>query len=165
MDNWIIPQKYRVKSRPEWMGAVIDYLRIPQGWSMFSPEAPRDDGTVVVDAVLEDGRHIDPLTRLPPDFEPGLHGPWYQDQQWCDIFLRMKWHDSAHLYPFFREYLATLDRYANWPFSKIQYFDVYWVNNEAPPPRSTTPFGTKSTFLFSGGTRPPNAAPPRTIGH
>ena len=28
---------------------------------MFAPEAPKEDFTVIVDAVTKDGRHVDPL--------------------------------------------------------------------------------------------------------
>jgi predicted DCC family thiol-disulfide oxidoreductase YuxK len=153
-DNWAIPERYRVKSRPEFMRQIVEYLRLPQGWSMFSPEAPRDDGTIVIDAVLSDGRHIDPRKQRPPDFEAAFHGPWYDDQQWCDWDLRMRWDSSRHMYPYFRDYIARLDRLPSWKQNAtIQSFDVYWVNNAAPSPGSTTPYDVKRQLLFSGGRR------------
>jgi hypothetical protein len=153
-DNWIIPEKYRVKQRPELMRQIVEYLRLPQGWSMFSPEAPRDDGTIVIDAVLSDGRHIDPRKQRPPDFDAAFHGPWYDDQQWCDWDLRMRWDSSRHLYPYFREYIARLDRLSSWKQNAtIRYFDVYWVNNAAPARGSTKPYDVTRQLLFSGGAR------------
>lgn len=154
-DNWAIPDAYRVKHRPEFMRDVVNYLRLPQGWSMFSPEAPKDDGTVVIDAVLSDGRHIDPRKQAPPDFDAAFHGPWFDDQQWCDWDLRMKFDGNRHLYPFFRDYIARLDRLNIWKQrASIRYFDVYWVNNAAPPPGSTQPYGITRQLLFSGGVKP-----------
>jgi hypothetical protein len=151
-DNWIIPERYRVKSRPEFMREIIEYLRLPQGWSMFSPEAPKDDGTIVIDAVLSDGRHIDPRKQRPPDFEAAFHGPWWDDQQWCDWDLRMRWDASRHIYPYFRDYIARLDQMDSWKESaRIERFDVFWVGNAAPPPGSTRPFDVKRQLLFSGG--------------
>lgn len=154
-DNWVIPEPYRVKHRPEPMRQAVDYLRLPQGWSMFSPEAPRDDGTIVVDALLTDGRHIDPRKQLPPDFDAALHGPWFDDQQWCDWDLRMKFDSSHHFYGYFREYIARLDQLDGWrQGAGIKYFEVYWVNNSAPAPGSTIPYNIQKQLLFTGGVRP-----------
>jgi hypothetical protein len=155
MDNWVIPEPYRVKRRPELMREIVEYLRIPQGWSMFSPEAPRDDGTLVIDAILSDGRHIDPRKQAPPDFEAAHHGPWFDDQQWCDWDLRMKFDGNRHLHPYFRDYIARLDRLSSWKQkASIRSFEVYWVNNAAPPPGSTAPYGISRQLLFLGGTKP-----------
>jgi hypothetical protein len=154
-DNWVIPDLYRVKRRPDFMREMVEYLRMPQGWSMFSPEAPRDDGTLVIDAVLSDGRHLDPRKQAPPDFEAAYHGPWFDDQQWCDWDLRMKFDGNRHLHPYFRDYIARLDRLHSWKQkATIRSFDVYWVNNQAPPPGSTQPYNLTRQLLFSWGTKP-----------
>ena len=58
--NHAIPRALRVASRP-WLRSYKTYLRANQAWSMFAPEAPTEDGTMVVDAVTFGGRHIDPL--------------------------------------------------------------------------------------------------------
>jgi hypothetical protein len=154
-DNWAIPDPYRLKRRPEFMREIIEYLRLPQGWSMFSPDAPRDDGTLVVDAVLSDGRHLDPRKQAPPDFDAAFHGPWFDDQQWCDWDLRMKFDGNRHLYPYFRDYIARLDHLSSWRQSaSIRYFDVYWVSNAAPSPGSVQPYNLTRQLLFSGGVKP-----------
>jgi hypothetical protein len=154
-DNWIIPVAYRVKNRPQLQQEIVNYLRLPQGWSMFSPDAPKDDGTLVIDALLSDGRHLDPRTQLPPDFDAAFHGPWYDDQQWCDWNLRMKWDANRHLHAYFREYIAHLDQLDSWRQpAAIKYFEVYWVSNGSPPPGSVTPYGVKKTLLFTSGVEP-----------
>jgi hypothetical protein len=154
-DNWAIPDRYRLRNRPEVERQIVEYLRVPQGWSMFSPDAPKEDGTITIDAVLSDGRHIDPRKQRPPDFEPAFHGPWFDDQQWCDWDLRMRFDGNRHLHPHFRDYIARLDTHGSWKQrATIQYFDVYWVNNAAPPPGSTQPYNITKQFLFSGGIRP-----------
>ena len=154
-DNWAIPDRYRLKNRPEAQRQVVEYLRVPQGWSMFSPDAPKEDGTIIIDAVLSDGTHIDPRKQRPPDFEPALHGPWFDDQQWCDWDLRMRFDGNRHLHPYFRDYIARLDKLPSWKQNAtIRYFDAYWVNNAAPPPGSTRPYNITKQLLFSGGIRP-----------
>jgi predicted DCC family thiol-disulfide oxidoreductase YuxK len=155
VDNWAIPDRYRVKRRPELQRQLVEYLRVPQGWSMFSPDAPKEDGTITIDAVLSDGTHIDPRKQRPPDFEPALHGPWFDDQQWCDWDLRMRFDGNRHLHPHFRDYIARLDKFRSWKQrATIVYFDVYWVNNAAPPPGSTLPYNITKQLLFSGGIHP-----------
>jgi hypothetical protein len=155
VDNWAIPDRYRIKNRPELQRQIVEYLRVPQGWSMFSPDAPREDGTVIIDAVLSDGSHIDPRKQRPPDFEAAFHGPWFDDQQWCDWDLRMHFDGNRHLHPYFRDYIARLDKFGSWKQrATISYFDVYWVNNAAPPPGSTRPYNITKQLLFSGGIHP-----------
>jgi len=150
-DNWAIPDRYRIKQRPDWVRGLVDVLRIPQGWSMFSPDAPREDGTIVIDALLSDGRHLDPRKQAPPDFEAALHGPWFDDQQWCDWDLRMSFDGNRFLYPHFRDYIARLDQLQGWAAdATIRSFDVYWVSNASPPPGSTVPYNIRRKLLFSG---------------
>ncbi|HKQ71695.1 MAG TPA: hypothetical protein VJT73_20270 [Polyangiaceae bacterium] len=154
-DNWAIPDSIRLRHRPEFMRQIVEYLRLPQGWSMFSPDAPKDDGTIVIDALLSDGRHIDPRKQLPPDFDAAFHGPWFDDQQWCDWDLRMKFEGNKFLYPNFRDYIARLDRLSTWrQHATIESFEVYWVNNAAPPPGSTMPYAVQRHLLFSSSKRP-----------
>jgi hypothetical protein len=155
VDNWAIPDRYRIKNRPEFQREIVEYLRVPQGWSMFSPDAPRDDGTVVIDAVLSDGTHIDPRKQRPPDFEAAFNGPWFDDQQWCDWDLRMRFDGNRRLHPYFRDYIFRLDKFRSWKQkAKIVSFEAYWVNNAAPPPGSTRPYNITKQLLFTSGNRP-----------
>ena len=69
------------------------YPHIFEGWSLFSPEAPLSDETVVVDAVTRDGRHVDPynevgsrVSSLPVEGVPVRLG---HDSFWCDYTLRI----------------------------------------------------------------------------
>ena len=62
--NPSIPRALRFEHRPEWMVAAVMYPHIFEGWSLFSPEAPLSDETVVVDAVTRDGRHVDPYNEV-----------------------------------------------------------------------------------------------------
>ena len=64
MANPSVPRALRFEHRPEWMVAAVMYPHIFEGWSLFSPEAPLSDETVVVDAVTRDGRHVDPYNEV-----------------------------------------------------------------------------------------------------
>jgi hypothetical protein len=135
MENWGLPPALKIKSRPQWMTGIIEYLTIPQGWSMFAPEPPRDDARLVVDATLTDGTHLDLLTGAPPDFEPWKHGPWWMDQHWCEFHSRMKgW--GQH-WRNFRDFLVRTPIREDWRQDLgIQDFEVYFVANKSPPPGS-----------------------------
>lgn len=58
--------------QPGWSRMVTDYLQLHQGWGMFAPEAPTEDFNVVVDAVTEDGRHVDLFNEAA---SPGARAP------------------------------------------------------------------------------------------
>ena len=80
--NPSVPRALRFEHRPEWMVAAVMYPHIFEGWSLFSPEAPLSDETVVVDAVTRDGRHVDPynevgsrVSSLPVEGVPGAPRP------------------------------------------------------------------------------------------
>ncbi len=58
--NLAMPQALVWHGRPEWMAEAVMYPRLYENWGMFSPDGPRFDEMMVVDAVTEDGRHVDP---------------------------------------------------------------------------------------------------------
>ena len=91
--NPAVPRALRFERRPEWMVAAVMYPHLFESWSLFSPEAPLSDETVVVDAVTRDGRHVDPynevgsrVAALPVDDVPVRLG---HDSFWCDYTLRI----------------------------------------------------------------------------
>ena len=99
--NPSVPRALRFERRPEWMVAAVMYPHIFEGWSLFSPEAPLSDETVVVDAVTRDGRHVDPynevgsrVSSLPVEGVPVRLG---HDSFWCDYTLRIP--DAAPVPP------------------------------------------------------------------
>lgn len=131
--NAAVPVSWRPQSVPEVLSAPINYLQIPQPWRMFSPEAPRDDMLIVVDATLSDGTHLDPWTGQPPDFEAPLHGPWYMDQHWCEIHGRMPvW---GEYWRNIKDYIFRIPQLEHWaPGKRIVSFTMYVVTAKAPPP-------------------------------
>lgn len=147
MENWGVPPQLKPASRPEWMTAVIEYLQIPQGWSMFAPDAPTSDSKLVVDATLADGTHLDVLTGEPPDFEAPLHGPYGYNQHWCEIHARMPgW---RHHWRNFRDYLHRRPQLLDWPPEKqVVSLEVWRVFSDSPPPGSTTVLNLRRERLF-----------------
>jgi hypothetical protein len=156
VENWGLPKALRVKDRPAWVVDAIRFLRLNQGWSMFAPEAPRDDMWVVVDAVTEDGRHIDPynmvasrvadpsLRQIPPRLGQNYH--------WCDYTVRIDRIGGQ------RRALA------DWIFAhhertgieadRIASFTVYIVRHDSPAPGEAGPSNVRAEKFLSRARRP-----------
>lgn len=118
----------------EWLDAPVEYLRTFQNWSMFGPDAPKTDGTIVVDAVTASGRHVDPFTNAPPDFDAPLRGPWFQRQALCDYFRNIARDENKRYHPELGAYLLGWhEREGRGVDERILSYEVYWVGNDAPP--------------------------------
>jgi hypothetical protein len=148
--NAAVPKPFRIENRPEWMSEILYYLRIYQTWGMFSADPPLDSGTVVVDATLADGSHIDPLTGKSPDFEAPFHGPWLQGHDWSEFIFYYPWDRHRQYRDGLRDYVARQDEDQDWPPEKrIKSFALYWVSAMSPPPGSTVPHDLKRELLLT----------------
>jgi hypothetical protein len=147
VESWGVPAAWKPASRPVFLTAVIDYLQVFQGWSMFAPDVPRSDGKLVIDATLADGTHIDPLTEQPPDFDAPLHAPWGLNQHWGEVEARMRgWPEHWRN---FKEFIFRLPRIKGWPPNKnIVRFDVWFVSETAPEPGIYVPQNIQREKLF-----------------
>jgi predicted DCC family thiol-disulfide oxidoreductase YuxK len=61
--NSSVPKALRVKQIPE-LRAVMDYVRLYQGWRMFAPEAPPADVHISVEATTVSGQLVDPYNQV-----------------------------------------------------------------------------------------------------
>jgi len=137
-DNNFVSRRVRVH-RPVWVVDMVNTFRLLEGWGMFAPEPPYDDGHVVVDARTKDGRKLDPFTGTTPDFDPYTRTGWGHEQFWCDYNnrIRFDWHvpNRQHL----REYLRHWHEYYGKPEDELVSFDVWWENDKSPPPGQERP--------------------------
>ncbi|HEX2874266.1 MAG TPA: hypothetical protein VHP33_23590 [Polyangiaceae bacterium] len=129
--NRAIPKQLKVDPGP-WIDGYKPYLRGFQGWSMFAPDAPREDGTMVVDAVTADGRHLDPFTGLAPDFEGVRSGLTPHSIALSDYFFAMKDSRNARYRTDLARYLRSLPRAK--PGDRLRSAEFWWVSY-VPPPR------------------------------
>jgi hypothetical protein len=140
------------REQPLIVHAIVDYLQLNQGWSMFAPDAPRTDEWVVVDAVTESGRHIDPYNlRASMIADPKLRTiPSRLDQNvyFCDYTLRIP--DEEEFHEAFHDWILDHGRRAHAPDEKIVRFDAYIIENDSPPLGQSQPTGTKSHVFLSG---------------
>jgi hypothetical protein len=136
VDNSAVPSWLRLPP-PEPLASLIAYPRLLQGWRMFSPDAPQDDGILVVDALTADGRHIDPFTEQPPNFEGASRGPVLQGAPLCDYLFEIHF---EHNEPFRQELGRFLDGWHTHGNRRAQdhlvSYEVWWVNHASPAPGS-----------------------------
>ena len=137
--------------------AMNDYPRLIQAWNMFSPDAPTDDGILVVDAVTASGRHVDPFTGQPPDFERVHHGPVAHSAAIGDYVSNVRSDSNKRYRPDFERYVL------DWvppgeprgdgetgAKDRVVSFDAYWVSHDSPVPGSLTPTNLRKELSFSG---------------
>jgi hypothetical protein len=134
VENHSVPQSLKPARRPLWVIALVDYPRIFQGWGMFAPEPPYDDGRIVVDGRTIDGRKLDPLTGKGPDFDPYTPTGWGHNQFWCDYHNRIRFPQHVGNRQHLREYLLNVHRFGGRPQDRLVAFDVWWVHDNSPPP-------------------------------
>jgi len=131
--NPFMNRRMRIQ-RPEWMTQIIGYTRMLEGWGMFAPEPPYDDGRLVVDGRTVDGRKLDPFTGEEPVFDPESPRGWGHDQLWCDYSNHIRWQHNAGRRQFVRNYLINQHHYTGRPQDQLVAFDVWWIQDKSPKP-------------------------------
>ena len=134
MENRAIPKSMKLKERPDWMTAVVMYPRMFQGWSMFAPGPPDVDGRVVVDARTVDGRKIDPLTGLEPNWELNPKGGFRMNQIWGDFHRRIAERRFSAYHQGFKDYLLRYHERTGNKNDRIVALEVWMVSERIPPP-------------------------------
>ncbi|WP_437928188.1 HTTM domain-containing protein [Sorangium sp. So ce291] len=148
VELWVIKNRWKVP-HPEETRVLAQKLRFLQGWFMFSPNPVMDDGTLVVDAVTVDGRHIDPFTGKPPNFDL-LHAKSFgYTQIWCDYFARIKLPANTTYRDAMKEYMYRYPERTGRPEDALVSGDVYWVKDWNPKWGSTESYGEEREKLFS----------------
>lgn len=132
-DNGYVHRYFRVK-RPEWVVSIVNTFRLLEGWGMFAPEPPYDDGHIVVDGRTKDGRKLDPFTLAEPDFDPYTATGWGHEQFWCDYNNRIRFPGHAGNRQHLKDYLLKWHEYKDRPQDQLVAFDVWWVSDKSPPP-------------------------------
>jgi hypothetical protein len=134
IENRAVPKWLKPEKRPEWMTAVVVYPRMFQGWSMFAPSPPSDDGRVVVDGVTKDGRKLDPLTGQAPSFEVQPKGGFRMNQIWGDWHRRIGEQRFEGYLDGVREMIKNYHLVTGEKQNELRSFEVWFVNERIPPP-------------------------------
>jgi predicted DCC family thiol-disulfide oxidoreductase YuxK len=152
LDNEWARRNLPQPQQPVVMQVVMDRLRLYQGWRMFAPEPPYEDGRLVVDARTQDGRKVDPFTGVEPDFDPETRVGWGHSQLWCDYHLKMYLARYAANRQHLKDYLQNWHLRTGRPQDRLLAFDVWWVSDKSPGPGETHGKPQQPVQLVSFGT-------------
>lgn len=117
---------------------------------MFAPEAPTRDSLMVVDAITVDGRHVDPINALASRHgsTPVTRIPEYldQDDTWCDFMVTVV--DRDEYYGTLADFIRAYPRRTRNSRDRIESFEVWFLEDESPPPGETEPRNPTRRLLF-----------------
>ncbi|XYH97345.1 hypothetical protein ACMHYB_57905 [Sorangium sp. So ce1128] len=151
-------------TQPKFVQATIVYPRLLQGWGMFAPNPITEDGSISVDAITIDGRHIDPFTGHPPDLDLSDARGLGLGQIRQDYFNRIRLdRNKPFRRPGLQDYLLRYAERTGRPEDEIVAFDVYWVRDQCPRPGESAPYKNEAVPILSyrkPGYRPRPGLPP-----
>jgi predicted DCC family thiol-disulfide oxidoreductase YuxK len=154
IENRAVPEKLKPHNRPEWMTAVVVYPRLFQGWSMFAPGPPTEDGRIVVEGRTVDGRKLDPLTGQTPTYEVQPKGGFRMNQIWGDFHRRIgEPRFSAYLQGV-RDFLLNHHELTERPADRLVAFEIWYVSEQIPPPGRPKPPPSRRKLLTHGTVTP-----------
>jgi hypothetical protein len=161
-ENKCFPPQFRPRM-PSYMQATVGYPRMFQGWGMFAANPITDDGSISIDAITIDGRHIDPFTGQPPDLDLSDARGLGLNQIWQDYFNRIRVERNKVYRQGLRDYLVHWHEETGNPNDELVAFDVYWLRDQCPRPGETKPWGHEKIALLTyrkPGYRPAPGLPP-----
>jgi hypothetical protein len=148
-DNRALRHFVQVQQPPPF-GTFIAYSRMIQSWNMFAPDAPREDGMLVLDAVMQSGEHIDPFTGRAPDFELGVFHPVPESVMQCDYFFAMRVGNERYRGQLTNYLMRWHTLHGRPDRQRIVKFDVWWTTHSSPEMGSTKPGEVRREIIFSG---------------
>lgn len=151
LDNDWARRRVKNVEQPLALQMVVDRLRLYQGWRMFAPEPPYEDGRLVVDGRTQDGRKIDPFTGVEPEFDPETSVGWGHSQLWCDYHLKMYLARYAANRQHMKDYLLSYHERTGRSQDRLVAFDVWWVHDKSPAPGEQHGKPQKPVLLASVG--------------
>jgi len=145
---WCINRRWKIP-QPEPLRILAHKMRYLQGWFMFSPNPVTEDGTIVVDAVTVDGRHVDPFTGKEPFFDLINVKSLRLTQIWCDYFNRIQLPANMGYREAMKEYMYRLPERTGRADDAIVSGEVYWVKALSPRWNEVHKYGLEKNKLFS----------------
>jgi hypothetical protein len=151
VENPAMPARLR-SIQPHWAHVVVNGLQLLEGWTMFAPEPPMGDRTVIVDAVTSDGRHVDPLNeaargRDRPPFTAATIPAGLGYNVFFGTYLdRISDFDAYHRA--LMEWIVRYPERTGRPRDALASFEVLLVENDSPAPGALVSSNPRATTLF-----------------
>ncbi len=147
-ENKSIPKPLKHK-QPKAIQLTLQYLRLYQGWGMFSPNPIQHDGTVAFDALTIDGRRIDPFTGRPPDLYLSDAEGLGLSQIQQDYYNRIRLDHNKAFRIALERHLQHWHEFTGNPNDELVGFDMYWLRDHNPKPHHTKPYEHEKICLHS----------------
>jgi hypothetical protein len=148
--------------RPAFVRLGAYNLRMMEGWSMFAPEPLLTDGALVVDAVTIDGRHVDPFTGRPPNFDLAHAKSLRYGQFYCDYAKRVP--DNPPLERALKAWVLRYPERTGRAEDAVVGGAVHWVHDKNPVEDEPESHGLEDKTLFSLDPNVPEPAGPAPRG-
>jgi hypothetical protein len=122
-----------------------------------------DDGTIIVDAVTVDGRHVDPFWAQAPNYDLQHVRSYRYNQIWSDYFNRMHLPGNSAYRDAMVDYMRRLPERTGNPNDRLVSGEVYWLSDMNPKWGTRESWNEQKDLLFTfaaqGGAKPPPPKP------
>jgi len=150
VENPAMPARLRLP-QPTLARALVHYLQLFQGWTMFAPYPPKIDYALSVDAVTADGRHVDPFNE---EFRSGRSPPrdGIPVSLGYDVFANRyveRIADSPAYHTAFGEWILRYPERTGRTADRIVTFTVRALEDHSPAPGRTLPTQPRSYVVFA----------------
>ena len=137
---------------PQWVNPVGYALELQQYWPMFAPTPTKDDGWMIMEAVLADGSRVDLLREgRPVRFEkPALLSAEFRDTKWQKIIVNLWRSPYQDMRSLFTNHMAFEWNGAHPAKQQIRTWTL-WFMLEDTPPEGVNSVVKKIELLRAGG--------------
>jgi uncharacterized membrane protein YphA (DoxX/SURF4 family) len=151
VENAAMPAVFRAV-QPHWAHVTVNGLQLLQGWSMFGPEPPAGDRTIVVDALTVDGRHVDPLNEAARGrSKPRFTEATIPDGLGYNVFFGTyvdRIADAPAYHVALMEWILRYPERTGRTQDTLTSFTVSLVENDSPPPGKLVVTNPRTRVLF-----------------
>ncbi len=152
VENPAMPAAFR-SVQPHWAHVIVNELQLLQGWSMFGPEPPAGDRTIVVDALTADGRRVDPLNEAARGRDkPRFSEATIPDGLGYNVFFGTYVDRISEVPVYHQALLEWILRYPDRTGRRqdaLTSFTVSLVENDSPPPGKLVVTNPRARVLFT----------------
>ena len=143
----------RTVKRVDWISRIT---RLDQGWSIFAPAPPRDDGWHVIQGKLQDGTEVDLLNNKKANVswdKPTLkqRNQLYPNMQWRSYYINLSRSIGQKLYPYYGQYLCRTWNSKHQGKEQLDSLEIYFMDERTVPPGEVQGVEKKSHWQQSCG--------------
>lgn len=122
---------------PEWTRQAYHYAGTSQTWQLFRMPVADDDGWLIIDALLADGRRIDPQTGEPPRMTLADYRYVSDSALWMTVTSRIADKRKRRAHQALGRWLMRTGthRLKLRPEDEVVSFDMWWIGDRSPDPR------------------------------